>query len=80
MTTAPVAPARPAEPHATGPARPSGHRTGRAEAAGYAVAALILVAGGALLTSAVLNWLVGPAIVVACVAVAGRLGDRRRAR
>ncbi|WP_461036599.1 hypothetical protein [Streptomyces mayteni] len=51
------------------------HRTGPPEAIGYAVAALILVVGGALFTTPVLNWLVGPAICVLCVAAAGHLAD-----
>ncbi|WP_168220747.1 hypothetical protein [Streptomyces sp. RFCAC02] len=47
-------------------------RTSAAEAAGYAAAVLVLIGGGVFLTSAVLNWLVGPAVTVVCVAAAGR--------
>ncbi|WP_052848616.1 hypothetical protein [Streptomyces avicenniae] len=81
MTAPPLAPPGGGAPATGRPApRVRRHRTGRAETVGYAVAGLILVVGGALLTSVVLNWLVGPAVVVACVAVAGRVGEWRRAR
>ena len=56
------------------------HRTGPAEAAGYALAVVVLVVGGALLTTPILNWLVGPSIVIVCVAAVGRLDDLRRRR
>ncbi|TDC78735.1 hypothetical protein [Streptomyces hainanensis] len=72
----PEPPASPASPAPPRPAEPP-HRTGPPEAIGYAVAALVLVVGGALFTTPVLNWLVGPAICVLCVATAGHLADRR---
>jgi hypothetical protein len=56
------------------------HRTGPVEAAGYALAAAVLVIGGALLTTPVLNWVIGPLIVVVCVAVVGRVCDACRGR
>lgn len=49
----------------------------RPEKIGYATAALVLVVGGAFVRTAILNWIVGPAIVVACVAVSQRLATRR---
>ena len=54
----------------------------RGERAAYVLAVLILVVGGALLRTVILNWIVGPAIVVACVAfatpvLARLLGPRR---
>ncbi|MDT0322459.1 hypothetical protein [Streptomyces millisiae] len=54
------------------------HTTGPAEVVGYGLAGLVLVGGGALWTTPVLNWLVGPAICVLCVAAAGFVGDRVR--
>lgn len=60
------------------PGAPRG--TGRAETAGYAAAVVIIIGGGALLTTPILNWLVGPAITVVCVWAAGRLAERRNRR
>ncbi|WP_165984037.1 hypothetical protein [Streptomyces sp. YIM 98790] len=67
------------DPQAPG-AAPAGpvHRTGPAEKAGYAAAVFILLVGGALFTTPILNWLSGPAITIVCVAVAGWIADRRR--
>ena len=39
----------------------------RSEKIGYLLAVLILVVGGAFLRTVILNWIVGPAIVIACV-------------
>jgi hypothetical protein len=39
-----------------------------AERLGYIVAVLILVVGGALVRTPILNWISGPAIVVLCAA------------
>lgn len=50
----------------------------RHEKIGYLVAALLLVVGGAILRTAILNWIVGPALVVVCVAVAERIAGRHR--
>lgn len=38
-----------------------------AERLGYALAILILVVGGAIVRTPILNWVAGPVIVVACV-------------
>ena len=42
------------------------------ERAGYAAAVLILVVGGAIVRTPILNWVAGPVIVVACVLFATR--------
>jgi hypothetical protein len=54
-------------------------RTGRADIAGYLLAAVVLIVGGGLLSkpTPILNWLVGPGIAVICVAVTVRIGRRR---
>lgn len=48
----------------------------RADKAGYAAAVVILVVGGAVARTVVLNWISGPFIVVACVAIANAVADR----
>jgi hypothetical protein len=48
----------------------------RSEKIGYAIAVLILVVGGAFVKTAILNWISGPAIVVASVVVSTRLFGR----
>ncbi|MEY2642819.1 MAG: hypothetical protein RLZZ368_1466 [Actinomycetota bacterium] len=48
----------------------------RSEKIGYAVAVLILVVGGAFVKTAILNWISGPAIVVASVVICSRLFGR----
>jgi large-conductance mechanosensitive channel len=50
----------------------------RHEKVAYAVAVVILVVGGAIVRTAILNWIVGPLIVVVCVAVAERIATSRR--
>jgi protein-S-isoprenylcysteine O-methyltransferase Ste14 len=52
----------------------------RADAVAYAVAVVILVVGGAVFRTPILNWLSGPAIVVAVVALLGGFLARREAR
>jgi hypothetical protein len=55
--------------------------TGRAELAGYVLAVLILVVGGAFILGPILSFISGPAIVVACVSLTtniSRLRKRRR--
>jgi hypothetical protein len=49
-----------------------------AEAVAYAVAGLVLIVGGVLLRTAVLNWLVGPMIVVLTVMLLTPLLQRWR--
>ena len=49
----------------------------RPEKIGYTTAVVVLVVGGAIVRTAILNWIVGPALVVVCVAVAQRLEARR---
>ncbi len=44
---------------------------------GYAVAVIVLVIGGALARTPVLNWISGPSIVITCVVVVGNMQDRR---
>jgi hypothetical protein len=43
-----------------------------AERLGYALAIFILVVGGAIVRTPILNWVAGPVIVVACVMVTTR--------
>jgi hypothetical protein len=51
-----------------------------AERIAYGVAIVILVVGGALLRTPILNWISGPAIVIACVALIPPLLTRDRAK
>jgi hypothetical protein len=46
-----------------------------AEKLGYLLAVLILVVGGALVRTPILNWVAGPVIVVACVMLTTRNQD-----
>ena len=73
--------------HATAPVAPvgAGYREGRADLAAYVLAALIYIGLGIALTSIVLNWIVGPTLVVVLVVLltplcrrvaAGRAGRR----
>lgn len=48
----------------------------RSEKIGYAAAVVILVVGGAFVKTAILNWISGPAIVVASVVASTRLFGR----
>jgi hypothetical protein len=50
-----------------------------AEVVAYAVAGVILIVGGVLFRTAVLNWFVGPMIVVATVTLLTPLLSRGRA-
>lgn len=43
----------------------------RREALAYVVAAVILIVGGAIVRTPILNWICGPGIVVACVSMLG---------
>jgi hypothetical protein len=54
--------------------------TGRAELAGYLLAVLILVVGGAFVLEPILNWISGPAIVVVCVWLTTSLNKLRHRR
>lgn len=54
--------------------------SGRAELAGYLLAVIILVVGGAFVLGPILNWISGPLIVVACVWLTTSLNDRRAGR
>lgn len=47
---------------------------------GYTVAMVLFIGGGILLTTPVLNWICGPALIVASVVVVGRVQDRLAAR
>jgi hypothetical protein len=51
-----------------------------AEIVAYVVAGVILIVGGALFRTAVLNWFVGPMIVVVTVAALTPLLQRRRSQ
>lgn len=53
---------------------------GRAELAGYLLAVLILVVGGAFVLGPILNWVSGPVIVVVCVWLTTSLNKRRSNR
>ena len=44
----------------------------RAELVGYVLAAIVLVVGGALVRTPILNWVAGPVIVVGCVMLTTR--------
>jgi hypothetical protein len=44
------------------------------------LACAILLVGGSTLRTPILNWICGPAIVVASVVLVGRITDRRAAR
>jgi hypothetical protein len=48
----------------------------RSEKIGYLLAVVILVVGGALVQTIILNWIVGPSLVVVCVIVSTRLFGR----
>lgn len=48
----------------------------RSEKIGYLLAVVILVVGGALVQTIILNWIVGPVLVVVCVIVSTRLFGR----
>lgn len=63
------------EPPSTG-ASPSEPETA-ADLIGYAIAAVILIIGGAILRTPILNWICGPAIVILCVVLAGVRRDRK---
>jgi heavy metal translocating P-type ATPase len=54
--------------------------SGRAELAGYLLAVLILVVGGAFVLGPILNWISGPVIVVVCVWFTTSFNGRRRGR
>ena len=41
------------------------------EAIGYALAVVILVVGGAIVRTPILNWICGPAIVIVTVSLVG---------
>ena len=48
----------------------------RSEKIGYAIAVVILVIGGAFFRTVILNWISGPAIVVASVVLSTRYLSR----
>lgn len=48
-----------------------------ADAVAYGVAVVILVVGGAIFRTPILNWISGPAIVIAVVSVLGGWLERR---
>ena len=50
----------------------------RREAMAYAIAVVILVVGGAIVRTPILNWICGPGIVVACVALLGPRFARKK--
>lgn len=49
------------------PGRRSGPLGSRREVAGYVLAVLVLVVGGAVVRTPILNWLAGPGVVIASV-------------
>ena len=52
----------------------------RSDLPGYIVAVVILVGAGSVLRTPILNWISGPAIVIASVVLVGQLSDRRTAK
>ena len=50
------------------------------EAVGYVLAALIIIVGGAIVRTPILNWICGPAIVIATVTLVGGWLDKRERR
>jgi hypothetical protein len=52
----------------------------RTDITGYIVASLAIIIGGVFLRTPVLNWICGPAIVVATVVGVGLLTDRFQSR
>jgi fatty acid desaturase len=58
----------------------SDSRLAGAETAGYILAVIVLVFIGSLLLTVVLNWISGPVIVIAAVALTTSLKRRRLAR
>ncbi len=47
----------------------------RSDRLGYAVGLVLLIGGGILFTTPVLNWICGPALIVVSVVVVGRIQD-----
>lgn len=47
----------------------------RGEKIGYTFACLVLVVGGSFMRSQLLNWIVGPAVVIHSVALATKIFD-----
>jgi hypothetical protein len=47
---------------------------------GYTIAVILFIIGGVAFTTPVLNWICGPALIVATVVAVGRLQDRYAAR
>jgi hypothetical protein len=56
---------------------PVGGAAGRGEVAGYVVAVIVLVVGGMVVRTFVLNWIVGPLTVVLAVALASASARER---
>lgn len=50
------------------------------EAVGYVLAALIIIVGGAIVRTPILNWICGPAIVIATVSLVGGWLEKRDQR
>ena len=67
-------------PHSEQPSvdGPASQPESSADLIGYVVAALILIIGGAIVRTPILNWICGPALVISCVVLVGTLRDRRR--
>ena len=63
-------PDRPTVPYGTSTVERDGGARG--ESAGYVVAVVLLVLGGMLVRTFVLNWIVGPLVVVVAVALVSR--------
>ena len=57
-----------------------GDRPAPSDRLGYTVAMVLFIGGGIALTTPVLNWICGPALIVICVVVVGRIQDRLAAR
>ncbi|WP_407564657.1 hypothetical protein [Streptomyces sp. 184] len=55
-------------------------RTRAGDVAGYAVAVVALVAGGAIFTRGILTWTRGPVVAIAAILLTGWAVDKVRAR
>jgi hypothetical protein len=62
------------------PAREGGAARGPSDVLGYTIAAILFIGGGIAFTTPVLNWICGPALIVATVVAVGRIQDRLAAR
>jgi hypothetical protein len=67
-------------PGVTDPAADAPPATAPSDRLGYLVGVLLLIVGGILLQTPVLNWISGPTIIVVSVVMVGKIQDRLRNR